>query len=165
MTMRKFGRQAGGGFPLNGHLGQAPESASESQSLTVTRCQLKSSVTHSKQTTATHSNRHRNEGGSRRPFRGVFLVSILTFLFSVLGATAFSQSPQKPVVATDLAAQLAKFKPVKMPFDSSHLTAREKQMVAKLVDAAGLLDCVYWRQSDPEGLKLYLSLANRRNPH
>jgi len=47
-----------------------------------------------------------------------------------------------------------------MPFDSSHLSDREKQMVAKLVDAAGLLDCIYWRQSDPEGLKLFVSLAN-----
>ena len=37
-------------------------------------------------------------------------------------------------------------------------------MVDKLVDAAGLLDCIYWRQSDPEGLKLYLSLANSKNP-
>jgi hypothetical protein len=34
-------------------------------------------------------------------------------------------------------------------------------MVDKLVDAAGLLDCIYWRQSDPEGLKLYLSLADK----
>jgi hypothetical protein len=50
-----------------------------------------------------------------------------------------------------------------MPFDSTNLTEREKQMVAKLVDAAGLLDCIFWRQSDPEGLKLYLSLANSTN--
>jgi hypothetical protein len=162
--MRKFGQQARGGFRLNGDLGQAQESASKPQFLPVTRCRLESSVTHSKQTTAAHSTRHRNAGGSPRPFLGIFLVSILTFLFSVLGATAFSQLPQQPVVTQDLAAQLAKFKPVKMPFDSSDLTAREKQMVAKLVDAAGLLDCVYWRQSDPEGLRLYLSLANSRNP-
>jgi len=37
-------------------------------------------------------------------------------------------------------------------------------MVEKLVDASGLLDCIYWRQSDPEGLKLYLSLAKSKNP-
>jgi hypothetical protein len=37
-------------------------------------------------------------------------------------------------------------------------------MIQKLVDASGLLDCVYWRQSDPEGLKLYLSLAKSKNP-
>ncbi len=37
-------------------------------------------------------------------------------------------------------------------------------MIDKLVDASGLLDCIYWRQSDPEGLKLYLSLAGSKNP-
>ncbi len=57
-----------------------------------------------------------------------------------------------------------KFKPVHISFDSTGLTDREKKMVDKLVDAAGLLDCIYWRQSDPEGLKLYLSLADSTNP-
>ncbi len=63
-------------------------------------------------------------------------------------------------VAPNLAQQVAKFRPIHISFDSSGLTDREKKMVDKLVDAAGLLDCIYWRQSDPEGLKLYLSLAN-----
>ncbi len=70
----------------------------------------------------------------------------------------------KRIVAPDLAARVAKFKPVKMSFDSTGLTAHEQKMVEKLVDAAGLLDCIYWRQSDPEGLKLYLSLENSTNP-
>jgi hypothetical protein len=70
----------------------------------------------------------------------------------------------KPVVAPDLAERLAKFKSIHIPFDSSDLTDREKKMVSKLVDAAGLLDSIYWRQSDPEGLKLYLSLADSKNP-
>ena len=65
------------------------------------------------------------------------------------------------VVATDLAERVAKFKPIHISFDSAGLSDREKKMVDKLVDAAGLLDCIYWRQSDPEGLKLYLSLANK----
>jgi hypothetical protein len=90
----------------------------------------------------------------------IFTLAVL-FAFAL---SAFAQAPEKPVVAPDLAARLAKFKPVKMPFDSSHLSDREKQMVAKLVDAAGLLDCIYWRQSDFEGLKLYLSLAGSTNP-
>ncbi|HWF40251.1 MAG TPA: hypothetical protein VG322_17130 [Candidatus Acidoferrales bacterium] len=51
-----------------------------------------------------------------------------------------------------------------MPFNSAGLSDREKQMVGKLVDASGLLDCIYWRQSDPEGLKLYLSLQNSTSP-
>ena len=72
--------------------------------------------------------------------------------------------PSKSGVVPDLAQRVAKFKLVHMPFNSQGLTAREKEMVEKLVDASGLLDCIYWRQSDPEGLKLYLSLANSKNP-
>ncbi|MGA8768077.1 MAG: hypothetical protein WB559_13745 [Candidatus Acidiferrales bacterium] len=110
----------------------------------------------------THPTRcHKNRGGA-------FRISVFSFLISALiclaAATASAQTSAKPVIAPDLAARLAKFKPVKMPFDSTNLTEREKQMVAKLVDAAGLLDCIFWRQSDPEGLKLYLSLANSTNP-
>src|ERR1700733_5803028 len=70
----------------------------------------------------------------------------------------------KPYVVPDLAERVAKFKLVHMPFNSAGLSAREKQMVAKLVDASGLLDCIYWRQSDPAGLKLYLSLRQSNNP-
>ena len=68
--------------------------------------------------------------------------------------------PVKLVVVPDLASRVAKFKLVHMPFNSKGLSAREIKMVKKLVDASGLLDCIYWRQSDPEGLKLYLSLIN-----
>src|SRR5271168_612311 len=67
-------------------------------------------------------------------------------------------------VVPDLAERVAKFKLVHMPFNSAGLSAREKEMVAKLVDASGLLDCIYWRQIDPTGLKLYLSLADSKDP-
>jgi hypothetical protein len=70
----------------------------------------------------------------------------------------------KLYVVPDLAQRVAKFKLVHMPFNSQGLSAREIKMVQKLVDASGLLDCIYWRQSDPEGLKLYLSLANTKDP-
>ena len=80
-----------------------------------------------------------------------------------------SQSPEgarpvKLVVVPDLASRVAKFKLVHMPFNSKRLNAREIKMVKKLVEASGLLDCLYWRQSDPEGLKLYLSLINSMDP-
>ncbi len=55
-----------------------------------------------------------------------------------------------PVVAPDLAERLAKFKLVRMPFHAKGLSAREIKMVDKLVDAAGLSDCIYWRQTDPK---------------
>jgi hypothetical protein len=103
------------------------------------------------------------------------VVVLLAALTTVLG---FSVQPQtispsqsrktanapKLVVVPDLSARVAKFKPVHMPFNSQGLSAREIKMIKKLVDASGLLDCIYWRQSDPEGLTLYLSLANSEGP-
>ena len=71
---------------------------------------------------------------------------------------------QNLIIAPDLAKEIAKFMTVQMPFDSAHLTARERQMVGKLVEACQYLESIYWRQSDPEGLKLYQSLAGSKEP-
>src|SRR5437879_1892696 len=56
--------------------------------------------------------------------------------------------------------RLAKWKSVQMPLHSSGLSARERQMVEKLVEACRLLDAVYWRQSDLGGLALYKTTRN-----
>jgi Peptidase family M49 len=71
---------------------------------------------------------------------------------------------QRLVIAPDLMAELEKFKPVRMPFDSAHLAPRELQLVSKLVEACQHLESIYWRQSDPEGLKLYQELSGSRAP-
>src|SRR5271168_5410390 len=88
--------------------------------------------------------------------------------FCAVGArpqsAAATSASTKVYVVPDLAERVAKFKLVHMPFNSAGLTAREIKMINKLVDASGLLDCIYWRQIDPEGLKLYLSLANSTEP-
>ena len=85
---------------------------------------------------------------------------------SVCTASLFAQnasrhrtaaSPHR--VAPDLDARLARFKPIKMPFHQQALNPREIQLVHKLVEAANYIEQIYWRQSDPEGLKLYLSLT------
>src|SRR5512141_2574244 len=65
-----------------------------------------------------------------------------------------------PAPTENIAAQLAKFRPVNMPFDTTGLSAREVSMARKLVEAGQYLESIYWRQSDPEGLALYKSLAN-----
>jgi hypothetical protein len=57
----------------------------------------------------------------------------------------------------NVSERLAKWKPVEMPFHSEGLAPREVQMVEKLVEACRLLDDVFWRQSDLEGLALYKS--------
>ncbi|HEY4087955.1 MAG TPA: Zn-dependent hydrolase [Bryobacteraceae bacterium] len=59
--------------------------------------------------------------------------------------------------APDIAARLARWKTVQMPFHPDGLTARDRQMVDQLVEACRLLNDVYWRQSDAEGLKLFLN--------
>jgi hypothetical protein len=67
-------------------------------------------------------------------------------------------------VVPDLAQRLAKFRRVDMAFHSAGLVAREKKMVAKLVDALRNLENIYWRQNDPEALMLYQSLASSKSP-
>jgi len=62
-------------------------------------------------------------------------------------------------VVADLDQRLAKFRRVQMPFHSAGLTVHERKMVQKLVDASQYLDDIFWRQSDPEALSLYQSLA------
>jgi len=105
--------------------------------------------------------------------RNYFFAAL--FLLSGLAVLEAKQHPSpsnistasvssKLVVVPDLSRRVAKFQRVKMPFHSEGLTPREKRMIEKLVDAAGLQDCIYWRQSDPEGLKLYLSLATSDDP-
>ena len=102
-----------------------------------------------------------------------FLLSLLLTVFMISSTSA--QKSKKPrtmtgsaargaaastmTVVPDLAQRLAKFRRVDMPFHSAGLTAREKKLVAKLVDASRYLEDIYWRQSDPEALTLYQSLA------
>lgn len=64
--------------------------------------------------------------------------------------------------AAGLEERLAKWKPVEMPFRSSDLTAREKQLVEKLVEASRHLNLAYWQQSDPQGLQLYRSTKDEK---
>lgn len=77
-----------------------------------------------------------------------------------IAATA-SGASSKLVVATDLDQRLAKWRRVEMTFDSARLSPRERQLVSKLVEASQYLDEIYWRQSDPEALDLYKSLAGK----
>jgi hypothetical protein len=106
-----------------------------------------------------------------------FLLSLL-FLFLMTSPASSQKSKPKTMtgsaargaasggaqVAPDLAERLAKFRRVEMPFHSAGFTEREKKLVEKLVDASRYLEDIYWRQSDPEGLTLYQSLAASKNP-
>ncbi len=80
------------------------------------------------------------------------------------GSASRTGAPANLKVAPDLAQRLAKFRRVQMPFRTEGLTLREQKLVRKLVEASGYLESIYWRQSDPEALTLYQSLAASRNP-
>jgi len=88
----------------------------------------------------------------RRPSRphSVFCLLTSSLFFMCLAGTGTS--------ATD--AILAKWQPLRMPYRSADLSARERQMIEKLVEASRYLDDVFWRQSDPEGLRLYQTTSD-----
>jgi hypothetical protein len=66
----------------------------------------------------------------------------------------------QPAPTENLAVQLAKFRPVRMPFSTNGLSTREVQMVRKLVEAGQYLESAFWRESDPDGLRIYQALTS-----
>src|SRR5215510_7046985 len=70
---------------------------------------------------------------------------------------------QEPI-KENIDAQLAKFKQVKMTFNGAGLSAQERKMVLRLVEAAQDLESIFWRQADPKGLELYERLAGCAAP-
>ena len=64
----------------------------------------------------------------------------------------------------DLDRRIAQFKPVRVPFDASGLSDRERKEIDELVAASRALESMYWRQSDPTGLALYHALASNDTP-
>jgi hypothetical protein len=82
---------------------------------------------------------------------------------AMTGSAAKSGAPADLKVAADLEARVARFRRVQMPFQTAGLSARERELVHKLVAACGYLESIFWRQSDPEALTLYQSLASSPN--
>jgi hypothetical protein len=99
----------------------------------------------------------------------ILLMSISSFAQRKKTRSMTGSAAKGPVsaglkVAPDLDKRLAKFRRVRMPFNRTGLTAREQKLVRKLVEACGYLESIFWRQSDPEALALYQSLAASTNP-
>src|ERR1700746_1566892 len=67
-------------------------------------------------------------------------------------------------VTPDLAQRLARFRQVPMPFDPAGLSVREQKLIEKLAHACTYLEQIYWRQSDPEALRIYQSLSESKDP-
>ncbi|HET7442063.1 MAG TPA: Zn-dependent hydrolase [Terriglobales bacterium] len=81
---------------------------------------------------------------------------------SMTGSAAKGAQSAALRIVPDLDKRVAKFQKVRMPLGAG-LTARERQMVEKLVEACHYLEDIFWRQSDPEALTLYQSLAGSKN--
>ena len=101
----------------------------------------------------------------------MMLVAALVAAFMVVASPhaqpslpAVDAAAALKTVAPDLDARLARFKPVKMPYNAAALSARERQMVDQLVSALRQLENMFWRQSDPEGLALYKALEKVNTP-
>src|SRR3954464_1981119 len=94
----------------------------------------------------------------------LLLIALVGFLGVTNPAPAQYSCSSHPAATENLSAQLAKFRPVQMPFNTTGLSTREVQMVRKLVEAGQDLESVFWRQSDPQGLALYQQLADCRAP-
>jgi hypothetical protein len=62
-------------------------------------------------------------------------------------------------VAPDLDQRLARFKTIRMPSGMAALTGRERRMVSQLAIACRYLESIYWRQADPDGLRLFTGLT------
>src|SRR5215510_13083670 len=105
------------------------------------------------------------------------LISAIILLISLsnsLSVQAQKTAQKKPAAADHCAiqepikenidAQLAKFKQVKMTFNGAGLSAQERKLVLKLVEAAQDLESIFWRQADPKGLELYERLAGCAAP-
>src|SRR3954466_8549863 len=90
----------------------------------------------------------------------LLLIALVGFLGVTTPARAQISCSSHPAPTENLAAQLAKFRPVQMPFNTAGLSTREVAMVRKLVEAAQDLESIFWRQSDPQGLAIYQALAN-----
>ena len=98
---------------------------------------------------------------------------LLAGLLLLATATGFAQPGPAPAVdvaaalktvTPDLDKRLAHFKPVRMPYVSTSLSARERDMIEQLVIACRELENIYWRQSDPQALALYNALDADKTP-
>jgi hypothetical protein len=99
---------------------------------------------------------------------GFLLLFSLVILARVKGRPVAPQQ-KRPVSTTpeaepDLSDRLKKWQVVRMPFNATSLSARERKLIEKLVDASRYLDDIFWRQSDPEALTLYERLRGSTNP-
>ena len=95
-------------------------------------------------------------------------VSLLAILVSLWACAPADKKGAEGVNALaprpDIAARLAKYSPTELSFDASKLSGEDRQVLAKLVEAARYMDEIFWRQTYPEGLELKAALEKSASP-
>src|SRR3954465_11256513 len=92
------------------------------------------------------------------------LITVLLLAGLCVSASFAQKTKSKPAksdmkVAPDLDERISHYKSIEMPFNKTGLSPREIKLAYKLAEAGQYLDNIYWRQSDPEALEVYKSLA------
>src|SRR3954453_1751791 len=92
------------------------------------------------------------------------LIAVLLLAGLWVPASFAQKTKSKPAnsdmkVAPDLDERISHYKSIEMPFNKTGLSPREIKLAYKLAEAGQYLDNIYWRQSDPEALEVYKSLA------
>jgi hypothetical protein len=70
----------------------------------------------------------------------------------------------KSLPADVLAAKAARFAPVNVTFDESKLDARHKELLGHLLNAATILDGLFWQQASEDGRAVFDALAAPTTP-
>jgi len=85
-------------------------------------------------------------------------------LLALLAFSAFAAPSYDPAkVVPDLGDRVGRYKRVEMPFSYEGFSARERRLIDELNAAQRDLEDIYWRQSNPEDIALYNSLAGNKD--
>ena len=93
---------------------------------------------------------------SKRQILLITLIGVITFLIiSCGGKDAMDTNPRM----AEIQALIDEYAPIKVEADISHLTERERLLIAKLAEAGKLCDDMFWLQSSHDALAVRDSLA------
>jgi hypothetical protein len=99
---------------------------------------------------------------STRPHRA--LVALILLLAACKGAMPDDSSDTTAANSGTIEQRLAKYTTVKLSYDTSSITAKEREMLPLLIDAARAMDAIYWHEAygDRDSLLKSISDADTR---
>jgi hypothetical protein len=74
------------------------------------------------------------------------------------------ESAPLPVKAPDIAERLAKYAPTEIAVDPKSLSDEDRRVINKLIEAAQVLDEIYWKQTYPQGPAMAAHLKASTDP-